>query len=405
MQATKPANSGGYYYEGETVRSRFSGQIGVLIGLVILAIVAIAFASLATWSVDDPSLSNANGREIQNAGGFWGASFADILIQFTGLASVMALVPPAIWGWLKLIQKPVGFMKKRLLAWPLAIIVSAAAFSCLPLSGTWPLPSGLGGIFGDMVLKVPGLLIGGYPSGILAVLFFLVLAIPALFLTLYASGLVNRPAKHDPDGFTVDPDTGEIFEDEGGSTAWWMGAATHFWLTAKALFKRRTRRPSAKSASIDTDISVDADEIRTKPARAGAIARLSSAWNSLTAPPDDGFEQFHREDRSEPGFIPQQDSYASNSDEFITAPDLAPSYGEEIYGTPSEFEPEFSKQPNAYSGNGFGGDKETPPPMAMPSYDASNAGGGRITAPAEKPKPGNRIVREAQPSLLASDYF
>lgn len=71
-----------------------TGQLGVLAGLAILAVIAFVFASLATWNVDDPSLSNANGRLPQNAGGFIGSSVADLLIQFTGLASVIVLVPP-----------------------------------------------------------------------------------------------------------------------------------------------------------------------------------------------------------------------------------------------------------------------------------------------------------------------
>ena len=77
MRSASTANhadfSSGNTELGETYSSRFSGQIGVLLGLAILIAVAIAFASLATWSVDDPSLSSANGREIQNAGGAWGA--------------------------------------------------------------------------------------------------------------------------------------------------------------------------------------------------------------------------------------------------------------------------------------------------------------------------------------------
>ncbi len=51
-----------------------SGQLGVLAGLAIMAGVAFCFASLATWSVDDPSLSNANSNIPHNAGGFIGST-------------------------------------------------------------------------------------------------------------------------------------------------------------------------------------------------------------------------------------------------------------------------------------------------------------------------------------------
>ncbi len=403
MQVSRPARQDSYLYQGQTAGNRFSGQIGVLIGLAILVCVALAFASLATWSVDDPSLSNANGREIQNAGGFWGASFADILIQFSGLASVVALVPPAIWGWLKLIQKPVGIFRKRMISWPCAVIVSAAAFSCLPLNGSWPLPSGLGGIVGDLVLKLPSLVLGGYPSGMLAGVFFLVLVIPALFLTLFAAGLVNRPAKHNPDGFSFDPETGEIYE-EDDSTAWWMGAATHFWLTLRAMFKRRKlRAPQQKAATY-----VEEDEYDDEPQPTGLarretfLSRISGALDRLTAPPDDGFERYDPSARAEPGFGPAHNSSSARASgelrDVITAPAMAPAYGEEYY------DDALSTGSSVPFDDGI-----APPAMGMPQYEETrhphSQAQSRVIPPAERPKPGARIVREAQPSLLAADSF
>src|SRR5215203_4115561 len=91
------------------------GQLGVLAGLAIMAGVAFCFASLATWSVDDPSLSNANSNTPNNAGGFIGSTIADLLMQFTGLASVVFLVVPAGWAWLKIVQRPVWRIKSRLI--------------------------------------------------------------------------------------------------------------------------------------------------------------------------------------------------------------------------------------------------------------------------------------------------
>ncbi len=391
---SRTADSNRYSYESETYKSRFSGQIGVLFGLAILAGVAIAFASLATWSVDDPSFSNATSRAVENAGGYWGASFADILIQFTGLASMIALVPPALWGWLKLIQKPIGILRKRIMIWPLAVIVSAAAFSCLPLSQGWPLPSGLGGIFGDLVLKLPALVLGNYPSGFLAAVFFTILIIPGALLTLFASGLINRPMKNDPEGFVVDPETGEVFEDER-SSGWILGAIAHFWLTLKMVFKRRANNKSKQASSADFDASLlDDDGLHeTESTRRQslqnstktAVSKVKNVWNSLTMPPDDGLEAFQGEGRADPEFSSEPDY---SGQEFITAPEMAPSYGEEVFGSsdPAEsMDAEFK----------------------MPEYSERQIepSGSRIVDPAPKPKQGSRIVREAQPSMLASDDF
>ncbi len=427
---TRSVSSRQVSYQAETYQSRFSGQVGVLVGLVILAIVAIAFGSLATWSVDDPSFSNANGREIQNAGGYWGASFADILIQFTGLASIVALVPPAIWGWLKLVQKPIGILQKRLLAWPFAMIVCAAAFSCLPLSDNWPLPSGHGGILGDLVLKGPSLILGGYPSGILALVFFTILLIPGTLITLFASGLVNRPAKSDADGFVVDPETGEVFENDI-SSGWVLGAIAHFWLTAKMLFKRRWTKPAILGHSSHLsnnkvkNTRVNRNDHRIEPdlqneeyfeeamgagPRQSILNRAKSAWNALTMPPDDGLEAFHANDRGERDFDRQANYQAGDREknqpsagarriepqdfsgqEFITAPEMAPSYGEEIFSTDIEEERfDAGFQMPQYT-------RGTPAIVETPA--------ARVSEPAPKPKPGNRINREAQPSLLGSNDF
>ena len=47
-------------------------------------------------------------------------------------------------------------------------LLSAAIAGCVTPPPTWPLPTGLGGVFGDMVLKIPALLLGGYPTGLFA---------------------------------------------------------------------------------------------------------------------------------------------------------------------------------------------------------------------------------------------
>ncbi len=40
----------------------------------------------------------------------------------------------------------------RLLAWPASVILLAAALAALPQPKSWPLPNGLGGIFGDFFM-------------------------------------------------------------------------------------------------------------------------------------------------------------------------------------------------------------------------------------------------------------
>jgi S-DNA-T family DNA segregation ATPase FtsK/SpoIIIE len=404
----------------QSFADRFTGQLGVIAGLTALALVAVAFASLATWSVDDPSLSHANGRIAQNAAGFWGASFADLAMQFFGLASVVALVPPAVWGWLKLVQKPVGHFRKRLIAWPLAILLASTLFATFPVGEKWPLPTGLGGLSGDIVMKLPSLFAGGYPSGLLAVIFGLILVLPALIVTLYASGLINRPLARDPDGFAIDPETGEVFdnEDDSGLLTWFMGAAAHWFYTARYMFARRSRRPAAETRNTaprvspqsrihhdpfmeDEDMSFE-EAIGEKP-RVGIIKRVSTAWERLTRPEDDGLEVFDPANRAEPGFSGRETVRHAEADlpadEFITAPEMAPGYGEEVFSDEDRYD------------DGDEDDFADPRPVQAPNIAQSMAAraeatdSSRVKPMAPAPKPGNRVVREAQPALLPSGDF
>ncbi len=387
--STSNANHRGDLHTSDTTyHGRFAGQLGVLIGLSLLVCIAIAYASLATWSVDDPSLSNANGRMVQNAAGFWGASFADLVMQFTGLASVVLLSIPAIWAWLKIVQKPIGRIRRRLMAWPVAVILSAGVLACLPIAEKWPLPSGLGGIFGDLILSIPAFVLGGYPSGIWASLFFLVLIGPALIAVLYASGLINRGVSTASDEFSFDPETGEVLDDTS-SSGWLIGALTHFWLSTRALMRRRNRktRNIAKSES-NTQRSENA---------VGLLSRIAIAWNRLTTPPDDGLEEFAPDYQREPGFEDSEHRFEEDrlepelsGGDFLRAPDTTPAYGETIYAPVSLEDDEAGAhatlQDTAKTSNGLNGQ-------------------GRITPPAPQPKQGSRVIREAQPSLLSDDSF
>ena len=56
-----------------------------LIGAVVLGLVAIVMVSLASWSVDDPSLSYATDKPVHNWLGYPGAVIADLSFQVVGL--------------------------------------------------------------------------------------------------------------------------------------------------------------------------------------------------------------------------------------------------------------------------------------------------------------------------------
>ncbi len=89
--------------DGRPDRFSLSGfmlrQAQTLFGFAIFLLLALAVAALATWNVADPSYSYATGNEPSNILGYSGAAFADIAMQFFGLASVVALLPVVAGRW------------------------------------------------------------------------------------------------------------------------------------------------------------------------------------------------------------------------------------------------------------------------------------------------------------------
>ena len=386
MQIIDAGNSSFQDNEEGSYKSKLGGQFSVLIGLVTLAFVLFAFVSLATWSVVDPSLSNANGGTVTNSGGYIGAIFADIIMQFSGLVGAIALIPPAIWGWMKLLQKPIGYMKKRLIAWPLGVLAFCAAFGCLTIPASWPLPSGLGGVIGDLILKLPAMLSGGYPEGILAGFLFVAFAVPGTGAILLATGLLDSDSPSGNDEYAV----ADADDDETGNDtsvfAWVLGALTHLYLLFKGWLRRRRLAKLEQSQQAEV-LSENAEHevVQSKT----FFQRMRSGYDNLTAPPDDGLEAYDPTTRQEPGFGGEETSNAF----YDRVDPNQPDYGENVYGrndAPSEVEridQEWAEHP------------------PQSSQEQSSEAAQRVQPMAAKPKAGVRISREAQSSFIKDDKF
>jgi DNA segregation ATPase FtsK/SpoIIIE, S-DNA-T family len=135
-------------------------------GLVMFAAVGVAVFALATWSVNDPSLTYATSRPVRNLLGVTGAIAADLAMQLFGVAAIAIILPPAFWGWRFLTHRILDRLRWRLAAW-IAGLMSAAAFaSCLSRPPQWPLPTGIGGVAGDALLRVIAGITGGPLHGV-----------------------------------------------------------------------------------------------------------------------------------------------------------------------------------------------------------------------------------------------
>ena len=141
----------------EPIREMLARRLRELAGLGLIALAAVAAVALATWSVQDPSLSHATSKPVRNLLGYPGAITADLLMQTFGLGAIMLLLPVSIWGWRMLTHRHFDREALRVAFWILAAVLCAGFASCLPRSGAWPLPSGLGGVTGDALLRLAGL--------------------------------------------------------------------------------------------------------------------------------------------------------------------------------------------------------------------------------------------------------
>src|SRR5665213_625184 len=166
-----------------SIREALARRLRELAGFALLALSGVGAAALMTWSVQDPSLSHATSRAIHNVVGYPGAIGADLLMQILGLGGIMLILPVAVWGWRMLTHRTFDREALRLTCWILCTVIAAGFASCWPHGGAWPLPTGLGGVVGDALVRAPAVVFG--PPGIMYRLvlgFILFAAVVATFL-------------------------------------------------------------------------------------------------------------------------------------------------------------------------------------------------------------------------------
>ena len=86
-------------FVSEHFRDILRRRLSELAGLALITLALLGAVALATWSVQDPSLSHATQTPVRNLLGFPGAIFSDLAMQLLGLAAVMLLLPELLLGW------------------------------------------------------------------------------------------------------------------------------------------------------------------------------------------------------------------------------------------------------------------------------------------------------------------
>ncbi len=230
----------------QSLRLFLSRRFSEIVGFAILLLVSLCAMALATWSIYDPSFNHATNKAIQNWLGFPGAAISDLLIQTFGLASIVFLLPPLAWSIRFFRHQELDRLPRMILSWILATILASGAISAIPVVGKWPLPGGLGGLTGDLLLGIlktpPALFLNDTLAGFIV---GSILAVAAFFTALNASKMrVNDVTT--PFGALTEAG-GELFFRTVGSVA-------HTGLAIAAFFRRLAniapkRKPGSNEAA------------------------------------------------------------------------------------------------------------------------------------------------------------
>src|SRR6266702_2121903 len=228
----------------DALREALRRRLHELGGLALIVLAMLLAVALATWSVQDPSLSHATNAPVGNLLGLPGAIVADLLMQLLGIAALALVLPVAIWGWRLTTHRPLRRERIRLGVWIVGVLLAAVLAACLPRTSSWPLPAGLGGVTGDGMLRLAVLVAGDAFIGPIRVVIGAAAGVGALLAFAVASGFGwhERPAEaEDQDRTPIEDD-----EDRGSVSPGWI---VHGLISIKS----RRARLNARRGSASPD--------------------------------------------------------------------------------------------------------------------------------------------------------
>ncbi len=385
-------------------------------GLVLIAGVAALSAALATWSVDDPSWSHIADGPTRNVMGSAGAVVADLIMQLIGLNAALFLAPVVIWGWQLTIGRIPHVARNRLIGWLIGTLIGAAFMGALPPTTGWPLPTGLGGAIGDLLLQLPAAFNNGVLTDTLRLVVLIVTGPLALAAMIYASGvpghrIVSTVA-------TVDDEDDDEEEDEGETRLGALvGIAGHWWLTLRAGLSRRLfHRPAfaypgeeyedeeddyeppvarraepthaARSRPVAAPVAFDEDDDDYEPPVVERRGRVEPSFSPVERSRSVADEPVFEEEESDPPPFDMDDRLSDYDETELIAPP------EPVAVAPASrtFEPRPAPLRGPASRIGK--------PAAQPEKAAA-----RVKAPAPPMQPGKRAKGGMQLSLLDEDRF
>lgn len=354
-------------------------------GMIMLGLVAVILVSLSTWSVDDPSLSYATSKIAENWLGYPGAVIADLVFQFLGLGGIVMSVPLALWGWAMARKRRPTHMVLRTLCWIGATVVSTGVFAFLPAPATWPLPTGIGGLSGMLFTNLAGMIAGADPQPITGALFGVILAVPSLAMLWVAMGIGTavavKPAKAGRKAAAVEEDdereANPLVEVALGSLFHMGYSLRTAWRRARA--EHAARREDEQDHEHDIEPNLDGAPVSRGAVQVESV--MAPAQRRIHAPVEPAFDE-------EPVVAsPRVNARPAYDETEIDYPDEA-----DDDAVPFVPEMPIVQHPAVVSHTQRGDSRFQPVDHTAPRT--------AVAAPAPRPAQGQRVFREAQPSLL-----
>ena len=123
-------------------------------GFLIICMGLLTLLSIGSYHPADASWNTANGVNQLNWFGYPGAVIADILLQFFGIGSFMAIFSLFTWGGVLMIEGRLSRPLMKLILLIIALALASIALTAVPIRRWFFDLQNIGGIFGSVLLTI-----------------------------------------------------------------------------------------------------------------------------------------------------------------------------------------------------------------------------------------------------------
>ena len=123
-------------------------------GAVLCLASVFLFLSIVSYHQADPSFNRATANDASNLGGYAGAVVSDLMLQFLGLASLVAVFVPMAWSVKLLRGASIPYLQIRFSLLLVTLVFSACLLAKIEPPMSWPINSGFGGSIGGKLHEI-----------------------------------------------------------------------------------------------------------------------------------------------------------------------------------------------------------------------------------------------------------